>query len=133
MPVPAWVTVPDPVMTFEKVAVSLRLKLSAELLVIEAVPRVPEVEPAPTWTVPEEIVKTPEKEFVPSTMRVFVPAPAVLVNPFPLLIWLTFLSVPDWRLSVPMSAVDDPIVLLDMSKVPPSRVTVLFTVPEVLV
>ena len=133
MPDPAWVTVPDPVMTFEKVAASVRLNVRAALLTTEAVPSVPEVEPAPTWTVPDEIVNTPEKELVPSTMRVFVPAPAVLAKPPPALIWLTFLRVPDWRLSVPIRVPVAPIVLLDMSKVPPFRVTVLFTVPEVLV
>ena len=94
VPDPAWVSVPEPVMTFEKVAASLRLNVSAALLVTETVPSVPVVEPAPTWTVPEEIVKMPEKEFVPSMMRVFEPAPADLVKPAPLLISPTLRSVP---------------------------------------
>ena len=126
-------TVPEPVMTFEKLAALLRLKVRAPLLVTETVPRVPEVEPAPTWTVPEEIVKAPEKDLVPSMTRVFVPAPAVLAKPPPLLIWLTFLRVPDCRLSVPMRAPATPIALSDMSNVPPLSVRVLFTVPKVLV
>ena len=132
---------PEPVMTLSKVAASLRLNVSAALLVTETVPSVPEVEPAPTWTVPEEIVKMPEKEFVPSMMRVFEPAPAVLVKPVPPLISRTFLSVPDCRLSAPVPEPTGSKALpmeywvrfVPKLSVPPLSVRVLFTVPEVAV
>ena len=125
-------------MTLAKVAASLRLNLSAALLVTETVPSVPVVEPTPTvpeptWTVPNVIVKTPEKSLVPSMTRVLVPEPAVFSKPAPPLISRTFLSVPERRLSAPVPeptrSKEVPMAKPPRSSVPPLRVRVLLTVP----
>ena len=59
MPVPAWVTVPVPLMALATVIESLRLKTSAALLVTELLPRLPDVPPLPICRVPVLIVVTP--------------------------------------------------------------------------
>ena len=126
-----------PEIALAKVAALLRLKTSAALFVMAEVPKVPVVEPAPTWTVPEAMVKVPEKEFVPSMISVFEPEPSDLLKAAPLLICRTFLSVPDCRFRAPVpeptDSVEVPMAKPPMSSVPPFRVIVLFTTPSVLV
>ena len=75
---------------------------SAALLMTDVVPSVPVVEPVPTWTVPAEMVKLPEKELMPSRMSVLLPetTPAVFAKPRPPLISPTLRSVPERRLKV---------------------------------
>ena len=60
MPVPIWFTVPVPEMAPATVrAASDRLKARTLLLTTAPVPSVPVVLPAPTWSVPAEMVVVP--------------------------------------------------------------------------
>ena len=52
----------------------------------------------------------------------------VLVRPWPLLISPTFISVPDWKLSVSIGVLP-PMLKPAMSSVPPFRVSVALPVP----
>ena len=60
MPEPAWVAAPVPEITPPYPSASDRLKISAALLVTLPLPSVPAVPPAPTSSVPAEIVVVPE-------------------------------------------------------------------------
>ena len=59
MPAPAWVTAPVPEISLETVKASDRLNCSVALLTTAPVPSVPAVPPAPTLSVPAEIVVVP--------------------------------------------------------------------------
>ena len=60
VPVPIWFTVPVPEMAPATVSASDRLKVRMLLSTTAPVPRVPVVPPAPTWSVPAEMVVVPE-------------------------------------------------------------------------
>ena len=91
------------------------------------------MEPAPTWTVPAEMVNAPEKALSPSMIRVLSPEPAVFAKPVPLLIWPTLRKVPERRLSepvpLPTETVSLPMSNPPRSSVPPLRSSVVFSVP----
>ena len=70
-------------------------------------PKVPVVEPVPTWIVPAAMVNWPEKLLEPSRMS--VPAVVLLIAPPPL-ISVTLRSVPDSRLTVLIGRVSVPMV-----------------------
>ena len=79
----------------------------AALLTMGPEPRVPVVEPVPTWSVPAAMVNWPLKPLLPSRMSV----PAVVFEKAPPpLISVTFLSVPDSRSMLLIGRVSVPIV-----------------------
>ena len=73
MPDPAWVSVPEPEITFATVIEFDRLKMRAPLLSTLPVPSAPAVPPLPIWSVPVLMVVVPV--YVLAPVRIVVPVP----------------------------------------------------------
>ena len=131
-PVPFTVRVPVPEIALATAYAFERLMTSAALLMTDVVPSVPVVEPVPTWTVPAEMVKLPEKELMPSRISVLLAetTPADFVKPRPPLISPTLRSVPERRLKVLIGRAAAPMTKPLRFSEALSRVSVEVTEPE---
>jgi len=83
VPVPAWVSVPVPLIALATVRALLRLIVNAGVIDDAPAPSAPVVPPLPTCSVPALIVVTPV--YVLAPVKIVVPVPACVSVPVPLI------------------------------------------------